>query len=55
MKLSSLVDKYRDVFLQMVNSGKEAGDINAEINIAVAIYFCTYFHLQNQSCKRYIS
>ena len=39
----------------MVSKWKDAGDLNAEINIAVAIYFCTYFHLKNPSCKRYIS
>jgi hypothetical protein len=45
MKLSSVVDKYRKVYLQMVASGKEAGDMNADVNIAVATYFCSYFHL----------
>ena len=55
MKLSSLVDKYRNIFYSMVTDGKAAGDMNAEVNIAVALYFCTYFHLQNLSCKRYIS
>ena len=39
----------------MVSKWKEAGDFNAEINIAVAIYFTTYFHLKNASSKRYIS
>ena len=39
----------------MVSKCKESGDLNADINIAVAIYFGTYFHLKNLSCKRYIS
>jgi hypothetical protein len=39
----------------MVSKWKDSGDLNADINIAVAIYFGTYFHLKNLSCKRYIS
>jgi hypothetical protein len=55
MKLSQIVEKYREAYRELVVQGEARGDFNAEINVAVSIYFCTYFHLQNLSCKRYLS
>lgn len=30
-------------------------DNDAEVNVCVALYFVTYFHINNNSCRQYLS
>ncbi|CDW77053.1 rna-directed rna polymerase [Stylonychia lemnae] len=55
-KISQIITKFQEKFKSLVNEARnEKFDMQAEENIAVALYLCTYFHTNNQSCKVYLS
>jgi len=50
MKLHVLLDEYRAKFEEMIEKAKlnpSNPDDSADLNLAVALYFCSYFHIKN--------
>ena len=54
LKLSNMVEDFRLKLRELIaNSSLE--DLNAELNICVALYFCSYFHIKNASCRSFLA
>jgi len=53
MKLHAMVDKFKGILTDFIKSSPES-DIDAESNIVVALYFVSYFHPKNTSCREFL-
>ena len=53
MKLQSMVAQFKEVLNSHITQS-QATDMSAEMNICVALYFTSYFHLKNISCRKFL-
>lgn len=53
MNLKQVVSQFKQTLTTLIKDSEQV-DLNASINIAVALYFVSYFHMQNHSCRQYL-
>jgi hypothetical protein len=55
-KMSQIISKFQDKLQVLIEEGKrDKFDVSADDNVAVALYFATYFHTKNKSCQAYLN
>jgi hypothetical protein len=58
MKLSTLVRSYKTKLRALIDEFAHSSsndDMTIDTNVAVALYFSSYFHARNLSCKEYLA
>ena len=53
-KLKKMVTKYSDA-LRLFIENRTSDDFSGKINVCVALYFASYYHIKNLSCRKYLS
>lgn len=53
-KLFGLIEKYQGILNEMIAESTEK-DFKAQAHLSIAVYFASYFHQENESCKIYLS
>jgi hypothetical protein len=53
-KLKKMVNKYSDVLKYFIEN-QTSDDFSGKINVCVALYFASYYHIRNLSCRKYLS
>ena len=53
-KLKKMVTKYSDALKHFIEN-RTSDDFSGKINVCVALYFASYYHIKNLSCRKYLS
>lgn len=53
-KLKKMVTKYSDLLKYFIEN-QTSDDFSGKINVCVALYFASYYHIKNLSCRKYLS
>lgn len=49
-----MIHKYSDLLKSLIEY-ETSDDFSGKINVCVALYFASYYHIKNLSCRKYLS